>query len=208
MSPPWWTSRSRRACSCVAALIAAAAACAGPLEDPERFAYLLDAGGGADAGDGGSDGATPDGGDGGSPDGGEPDGGTQDGGADGGKPDAGGTDGGPGDGGADGGPHDAGCNPVQVLFIPTCATGLCHGADTLQADLDLASPGMPGRLIGKQGYGGPGLIIDPVRPEQSLMLTKLQANPPFNFQMPLGLDPLTPAETACIRSWVFGAVGK
>ena len=176
----------------VGVLVGAAFACAGPLDDPGRFLYLLDGGdddGGADAG---PDGGQADGGDGGNPDGG----------------DAGpGSDGGH-DGGADGGHADAGCDPVKTFFIPTCATGLCHGSVIQQASLDLESPGMPQRLINQPGFGGPGVIIDPADPDKSLLYTKLSPLPPFNFQMPLGLDPLTPAEVSCLRSWIHAAVGK
>ena len=170
--------------------IALAAGCAGPLDDPGRFLYLLD--GGADDGgdpDGGSDAGPPDAGDAGS---------------DGGAPDAG-HDGGAG---SDGGSPDAGCDPVKTFFIPTCATGLCHGNVIQQASLDLESAGMPQRLINQPGFGGPGVIIDPVDPDKSLLFTKVGPAPPFNFQMPLGLDPLSPAEVACLRAWIHAAVGK
>jgi len=114
--------------------------------------------------------------------------------------DAGASDAGPG------GSGDGGCDPVPTIFVPTCATGACHSAQTQQANLDLQSPGMPRRLVGKPASGGPGLLIDPQHPLQSVLLTKLSSMPPFNFQMPLGAPPLDPDQVACIQSWIAGAV--
>ena len=126
-----------------------------------------------------------------------------------------GTDAGPADGGLDAGAHDAGppdagCNPVTLFFGPSCATGLCHSADIQQANLDLASPGMPGRLVGKASNGYPGLLlIDPANPDNSLMYTKTTVNPPGNgFQMPLALDPLTDVQAACLLEWVRNAAAQ
>jgi hypothetical protein len=193
-----------------------AGGCAGALEDPARFVYLLEDGGevtadaGSDAGDSGTgdaglDGGEIDGGadagkDAGPSDSGPRDGGPRDGGADGGN-----------DGGFDGGVHDGGttsCDPVTLFFGPTCATGLCHSADIQQANLDLASPGMPGRLVGKASNGYPGFfLIDPANPDSSLMYTKTTATS-MGFQMPLALDPLTDVEAACLLDWVRKAAAN
>lgn len=74
----------------------------------------------------------------------------------------------------------------------------------LRYNLDLASPGMPGRLVGRASNGYPGLLlIDPSNPANSLMYTKTTSNPPGNgFQMPLALDPLTDVQAACLLDWV------
>jgi hypothetical protein len=209
------------ACAALAVLCATlgTGGCAGALEDPSRFVYLLEDGGAlavdsgdADAGDGGpGDAGSADGGDAGPADAG--DAGASDAGDAG--PRDGGSDAGPRDGGLDAGTHDAGppdagCNPVTLFFGPTCATGLCHSADIQQASLDLASPGMPGRLVGKASNGYPGLLlIDPAHPDNSLMFTKTTANPPGNgFQMPLALDPLTDVEAACLLEWVRNAAAQ
>jgi hypothetical protein len=202
----------------LAVLCAAAGAggCAGALENPAQFVYLLEDGGEgtADAGsDAGGNGAADAGQDGGDTDAGA-DGGKDAGPSDSGPRDAG-ADAGPRDGGADagfdGGVHDGGtgCNPVTLFFGPTCATGLCHSADTQQALLDLASPGMPGRLVGRASNGYPGLLlIDPVNPDNSLLYTKTLAVPPGGFQMPLALDPLTDIESACLLDWVRKAAAN
>ncbi len=111
-------------------------------------------------------------------------------------------------GGLDGGVlalGDGGCDPVPAVFVPSCATSSCHSAQSQQGNLDLQSPGMPRRLVGKRASGGPGLLIDPQHPQASVLLTKLSDTPPFNFQMPLGAPPLNPDEVACIQLWVQSA---
>jgi hypothetical protein len=204
ISPPSPASRTWAKAALVAALAAAGAlaSCAGPLDDPGRFVYLFDAGqdSGADAG------ASDSGLDAGAPDAGESDAGDA-GDTDAGLTDAGPSDAGPIDAGHPDAGFDAGCDPVKAFFGTTCATATCHDADTQQANLDLQSPGLPGRLIGQHASGGPGLIIDPSQPDSSVIYTKVTSDPPFNFQMPLGLDPLTPDQVACIRAWVHEAVG-
>ena len=127
--------------------------CAGPLENPERFAYL----------------------------------------------DGGGVDGG------SGGLPDGGCDAPAAVFIPSCATGACHNAQSQQGNLDLESPGLAARLVGKKAQGGPGLLIDKASVGNSVLLTKLGASPPFGFQMPLGAQPLSAGDLACVQTWVFGA---
>lgn len=113
------------------------------------------------------------------------------------------------DGGSDAGPvgsGDGGCNPVSTVFTLSCATGACHSAQAQQAGLDLQSSGLPQRLVGKPASGGPGLLIDPQHPLQSVLLTKLSDPPPFNFRMPLGAPALGPDQVACIQLWITGAV--
>jgi hypothetical protein len=105
----------------------------------------------------------------------------------------------------DGGSIGGGCDPVSTLFVPTCATASCHSAITQQAGLDLESPGLPGRLVGRKCTGGPGFLIDKDHPDQSVMYTKVTSTPPFNFQMPLGGSPLDDDQIGCIKEWVEAA---
>lgn len=100
---------------------------------------------------------------------------------------------------------DGGCDPVPAIFVPTCATASCHSARAQQGKLDLESPGLPHRLVGAQAAGGPGLLIDPKNPDQSVLLTKLGDTPPFKFQMPLGRAPLGADDVACVQDWVRAA---
>ena len=112
----------------------------------------------------------------------------------------------PDSGPGDSGDTDAGCNPVTDIFPPSCTTSACHSAQAQQGNLDLQSPGMPQRFVDKQAHGGPGLLIDSKNPQNSVLLLKLQDPPPFQFQMPLGKDPLTPDQYACVQAWVQSAV--
>jgi hypothetical protein len=111
---------------------------------------------------------------------------------------------------AGGGPgsddSDAGCDPVTDIFPPSCTTSACHSVQSQQGNLDLQSPGMPQRLVDKQAHGGPGFLIDSKNWQNSVLLTKLTDSPPFQFQMPLGADPLTPDQVACVQAWVQAAV--
>ncbi len=101
---------------------------------------------------------------------------------------------------------DGGCNPVTDIFPVSCTTSACHSAQSQQGNLDLESAGLPARLVDKQAHGGPGLLIDSKDPSQSVLYLKTTATPPFGFQMPLGADPLSPDEMACLLAWVQAAV--
>jgi len=78
-------------------------------------------------------------------------------------------------------PPDGGCDPVGSIFPVSCSTSSCHSAQSQQANLDLESPGLPSRLVGKPAHGGPGLLIDRQNPAQSVLLLKVTSNPPFQF---------------------------
>jgi hypothetical protein len=102
-------------------------------------------------------------------------------------------------------PSDGGCDPVTDIFPPSCTASACHSAQSQQANLDLESSGLPFRLVNKLAHGGPGYLIDSKNPGQSVLYLKVTANPPFQFQMPLGAPPLSPDEMACLQAWVQAA---
>jgi hypothetical protein len=113
------------------------------------------------------------------------------------------------DGGLPGGPGTitpGSCDPVTQIFPMTCATGACHSAAGMQNKLDLQSPGLPERLVGKAAFGGPGLLIDPTSPDSSVLYLKVTDHPPFGFQMPLVGGPLPDDQVACLKEWVEQAV--
>jgi hypothetical protein len=95
---------------------------------------------------------------------------------------------------------------VTDIFTPSCTASACHSAQSQQANLDLESSGLPLRLVNKLAHGGPGYLIDSKNPGQSVLYLKVTANPPFQFQMPLGTPPLSPDEMACLLAWVQAAV--
>jgi hypothetical protein len=96
-----------------------------------------------------------------------------------------------------------GCADVpQNIFIPTCASGPCHNPQTDAQHLDLQSPNLAMRLVGVPATEGPGLLIDPASPSDSVLYTKLSAAPPFGVRMPSGKTPLDSADIACVLAWI------
>jgi hypothetical protein len=51
------------------------------------------------------------------------------------------------------------------------------------------------------------LLVDPSRPEASLMVTKLRASPNCGGRMPLGRPALTAQQIECVRVWASGLAG-
>jgi hypothetical protein len=105
-------------------------------------------------------------------------------------------------GGADGGGGASGCPDIPMLFATTCALASCHAASNPANGLDLASPNVYERLSGKAATGGPGLLVDPANPSDSVLYTKLTPTPPFGSRMPFGGTPLDDATVACVLRWI------
>ena len=88
----------------------------------------------------------------------------------------------------------------SALFAPKCGGAGCHASPGAAANLDLVSPGVEGRLVGKKDSRGAYLLIDPVDPEESLVYERVTgARPP---QMPLGGDAIDEATTECLLAWI------
>ncbi|HEY5145562.1 MAG TPA: hypothetical protein VII82_02290 [Polyangiaceae bacterium] len=101
-----------------------------------------------------------------------------------------------------------GCGDIpQTLFIPTCATPVCHSTSSKQQGLDLQSPDLASRLVSVPSTEGAGLLIDPSMPSASVLYTKLTATPPFGVRMPFNLPALDDATVACVLEWVTSQVG-
>jgi len=104
----------------------------------------------------------------------------------------------PSDAGATGGGGGGTCD-VPALFARSCVTG-CHDATTRQGNLDLATPPLEARLFGAHASARPDyLLIDPELPDESALVVKLSATPPFGPQVPLG-----PPFGAPDRGWLLG----
>jgi hypothetical protein len=94
--------------------------------------------------------------------------------------------------------------------IPTFLATTCGSLPTCHAMggsgvVDLASAGVAMRLVGvKSLFDSPNLLINPTTPAQSVVLLVLDPTnfPPGVGQMPLGGPYLTPAQIACVQSWV------
>jgi hypothetical protein len=97
---------------------------------------------------------------------------------------------------------DAVCDAPKLVFRGECAG--CHSAASQSGGLDLQSPGVEGRVIGVLAQGGPGLLVNPAEPDQSVIVTKL-SSPPFGKRMPVGAT-LAPSNVTCVRAWVRSAV--
>ncbi len=97
---------------------------------------------------------------------------------------------------------NAACPDIpSTVFAATCSGAGCHGATSPANGLDLASPNVGARLIGKASSMG-GALLDPAFPSRSVLYTKLAASPPFGARMPLGSAPLDDAALACVSAWV------
>lgn len=106
--------------------------------------------------------------------------------------------------GGDGGAGDS-CD-VPALFARSCGSAACHNeADkNPAAGLDLISPGFEERLVLVNAKDCSGFYADPSDPTESLLYTKVAGTSECGAPMPLGADPLTPAEVLCIRDWISG----
>jgi hypothetical protein len=83
--------------------------------------------------------------------------------------------------------------------------GICHHAGKTQAaHLDLLSPCAPDRLVGVPSTCGGRLLVDPVAPENSFILEKLETLTPEcgGKQMPYD-NHLPPGQLACMKLWVY-----
>ncbi len=91
-----------------------------------------------------------------------------------------------------------------VIFTPTCASSNCHGSPTFaggglnlsDADASFAS------LVGVASTGNAAILrVAPNDPDGSYLIQKLEGN--AGAQMPLGGQPLDPADIAEIRQWIL-----
>ncbi len=91
---------------------------------------------------------------------------------------------------------------VDELFVDRCGGSICHSGSEPAAGLDLVSPGVIARLVDQQGRDCPGILVDPLDPEGSLLYDKLTPSTACGSPMPLGRPMLTQAELACVRDWI------
>ncbi len=124
-----------------------------------------------------------------------------------------------GDGGAlpDAGTPDSGVDPcdyvvADILSSPqSCASAVCHDADTPSNQLNLAAPDIIGRLRDQTPVDpdcSDELLIDSANPENSLLFTILTDPPPCTVStMPLIPPPLANEDIACILTWIRNGLG-
>lgn len=97
---------------------------------------------------------------------------------------------------------------VQQLFVMRCAGSICHEGAEPAAGLDLISPNVESRLVDVEGRDCPGLLVDPVLPETSLLYQKLLPLPDCGSPMPIGKPALTGFELECVREWIATRTGQ
>ncbi len=88
------------------------------------------------------------------------------------------------------------------LFVKSCAGSICHEGANAAAGLDLIAPNVESRLVDIPGRDCPGLLVDPVLPETSLLYQKLLPLPGCGSPMPIGKPQLNGFELECVREWI------
>lgn len=88
--------------------------------------------------------------------------------------------------------------PTAVL-APSCGTAGCHAAQNAADALDLASPGVAQRVVGKSAVGG-GILADPAHPADSVLYQRLLGK--GGPRMPMSAPPLDDSKTACVLAWI------
>src|SRR2546428_13784966 len=81
-------------------------------------------------------------------------------------------------------PSDGGCDPVVDIFPLSCSSSSCHSAQSQQGNLDLESPGLPNRLVGKTAHGGPRPPVHPPEPPPNLLPLHGTSQSPLPVPMP------------------------
>ncbi|WP_437839699.1 hypothetical protein [Sorangium sp. So ce1153] len=100
------------------------------------------------------------------------------------------------------GGEPTGCAEAPALVTSKCANAGCHDANSKQAGVSLAS-GWENTVRGQaSACGGGASVLVPGDPDASTVYTKVTATPPCNNRMPLGGQPLSDTEIACIRDFI------
>lgn len=108
-----------------------------------------------------------------------------------------------GAGGGNGGGGTSNCQDVpSTIFKAKCDGSGCHGATNPAFALDLVSPNVADRVVGKPAMECTGILADPQDAEDSVLYTKLLDTPPCGARMPFGGMPLSDAEIACVKAWI------
>ena len=102
---------------------------------------------------------------------------------------------------ADAAPAAADCGDVvATIFDPQCKA--CHSAALASDNLDLVSPGVASRVVGKAATSG-GLLADPAHPEDSVIYKRVSGTT-AGARMPSGGTPLSDPQVACVLAWIKG----
>lgn len=109
---------------------------------------------------------------------------------------------------------DYGCDIEAVLRKADnrCTNAGCHGPG-YSGGLDLVSPGIEARLVGKPAQNpacNGDALIDPLHPEASVLLRRIDGERHRRGEscgpiMPMGSSGVSPQDLACFRAWVGAA---
>jgi len=100
------------------------------------------------------------------------------------------------------------CNAVENVFRETCGNGSCHTNDNATIGDFGAGEEQAASYVGRGSVRNAacGLIIDPVEPQDSLILTKVTGTFPQDRgcggRMPVGSYEITDEQIECISDWV------
>ncbi len=101
------------------------------------------------------------------------------------------------------------CNAETDVFLPRCGSASCHKtASTSTGSIDLVSPGIAARLVGKPSADCSGqILIQPTLPAAGFLLDKLtKSMPQCGARMPFLKSALPPNEIECVKQWMTAAV--
>jgi hypothetical protein len=113
--------------------------------------------------------------------------------------------GGDGEGAAGGDGMAGGCDGFTIVQM-RCGQVGCHADGSAQGDFG-ASEEAARAYIGQEGDGlcaGEGPIIDPDDPSASVLVQKVDGSATCGSPMPLGSEPLSDDDIACIEEWIGG----
>jgi hypothetical protein len=103
------------------------------------------------------------------------------------------------------------CEPVVDDVLLTCGSIVCHDpfSGGIGTSLDLSQRGtLPASLLGLRATDDCDNLpyVDTDMPERSLLLRKLDDDPPCGDRMPAGdRPPLDSTQRACFTQWVLDA---
>jgi hypothetical protein len=97
------------------------------------------------------------------------------------------------------------CPDIPKLFAERCSSAGCHSMISPQANLDLISPNLEGRVVSVAATDNckNAVLANPIDAEGSILYGKVTDTPPCGVRMPVG-EPLSPSEIACVKRWIEG----
>ncbi len=96
-----------------------------------------------------------------------------------------------------------------ALLSASCLGGGCHSAEDKVYGLDFETRGIGARHTGQTSVDCDGkVVIEPGKPEESILYLKLFDPPPCGSRMPLARPELYPEDIELIRVWIAGMDGS